>query len=373
MASLRIDGKEKMTAPIPQYQVPPPQPVAGNGGQNTRTIIVAALTFFVTLSVVLMGLWGYSAWNAKRVAERFDEEAAELAAQLQECVPEAFELAQRADRAQAIATDRRLDYLDSSIARSRGATDALNETVNILLDSSYFQVVEVKGSRASASSGSSSSSDSAAMVLNEVTVVYDSSSVPEAKKTSSTLEELQEGGAALMEQLQDANDAVEELEFEMQEYGILGEHEEDLGQYEEVTEEYGASNDSGCTAPVPGAYPCAGQGLPANAQPIQTVYDGGATAVTPSKNIGCDLYAASSWGNSWVMCGGWLVTVDGPQLRRKQWRTARRGSGGGLRPGHLRTEKRRPQLHRWEPWGARRSGDGVRECLLLGGLCLSLR
>ncbi|MDO5724647.1 MAG: hypothetical protein Q4P33_09680, partial [Flaviflexus sp.] len=46
-----------------------------------------------------------------------------------------------------------------------------------------------------------------------------------------------------------------------------------------------------CTAPVPGAYPCAGRPIPVAAKEITTVSDYGvATLVMPSGNIGCDVF-----------------------------------------------------------------------------------
>ena len=73
-----------------------------------------------------------------------------------------------------------------------------------------------------------------------------------------------------------------------------------------------ASENSKCKAPVPGAYPCAGQGLPEGAQEIRTVPKPYATAVTPSKNIGCDLFRVSNGREAYLKCpvSSWDPAMD---------------------------------------------------------------
>lgn len=47
-----------------------------------------------------------------------------------------------------------------------------------------------------------------------------------------------------------------------------------------------------CVAPVPGAYPCAGRGIPVEARKLtNTGAYGVTTFIMPSRNIGCDVYA----------------------------------------------------------------------------------
>lgn len=60
-----------------------------------------------------------------------------------------------------------------------------------------------------------------------------------------------------------------------------------------------------CVAPVPGAYPCAGRGIPAEATELtNTGAYGITTFMMPSRNIGCDVYSngvtcvVDSWATS---------------------------------------------------------------------------
>lgn len=60
-----------------------------------------------------------------------------------------------------------------------------------------------------------------------------------------------------------------------------------------------------CVAPVPGAYPCAGRGIPAEATELtNTGAYGITTLMMPSRNIGCDVYSngvtcvVDSWATS---------------------------------------------------------------------------
>lgn len=304
-----------MNAPTPQFQVPPtPTAQSSTTSGNKKKLLIVALAFFTTLSVVLAGLWGYSAWEEKQAAKRFDAQAESLAAQLEESASLASDLDARTDVAEGSVASLQLDALDSSVTETRETTDALNETVDEWLHSPYF-IVETVGEQAGGAGtsniGSSESGNSSAPG-SRVIVTYDAAAVPKSKKTSSALKEMEAGESTLVEQTQSATEAVEELEQAVEELAGAKELEAVEETVVEVEEADEADDTSGCAPPVPGAYPCAGRGLPADAQPIQTVGELGAAAVTPSRNIGCSLHPASSAHDSFLMClvESWDSSMD---------------------------------------------------------------
>lgn len=288
-----------MATPIPQYDVPPP-PASGVGNKtrNRKKAIVAALAFFVTLSVMLAGFWGYSAWDRKRVAERFDAQAELLAAQLEAAAPLVSNLNARTDAAEVIGTSQHLEALDGHVAASREATAALDETVDEWLRSPYFTGEVGEAQQPEEIDSAPSEEARGSTTPNQVKVTYDSAVVPRAKKTPSALKELEQGEARLTEQAEVAIEAVEELEEAVATFEGAVEESEEV--FEEPEEAAAAPE---CAPPVPGAYPCAGRGLPEDAQLIQTVGDYGATAVMPSKNIGCDLFTVATETGTSMSCG----------------------------------------------------------------------
>lgn len=303
-----------MNAPTPQFQVPPtPTAQSSTTSGNKKKLLIVALTFFTTLSVVLAGLWGYSAWEEKQAAERFDAQAESLAAQLEESASLASDLDARTDVAEGSVASLQLDALDSSVTETRETTDALNETVDEWLHSPYF-IVETVGEQAGGAGtsniGSSESGNSSAPG-SRVIVTYDAAAVPKSKKTSSALKEMEAGESTLVEQTRSATEAVEELEQAVEEPAGAKELEAIEGTVVEVEATEEADDTPGCTPPVPGAYPCAGRGLPASAQQIQTVGEYVATAVTPSGNIGCDVYVGGSYPSSMsCVVMSWDPSID---------------------------------------------------------------
>lgn len=477
--TLELSEKGKMSTPTPSFQPPPPhthahaqnslpQP-APQSKQNKKRLYAAALAFFATLSVALAGLWGYSAWNAKRVVERFDAQAEALATQLEASVPVAKELKARSTTADATVTQQGMDSLSASAAESEQATDALVETVDHWLASPYFIVEDKQGGKDSSSTGVDTDIDadmdtdeddaagSGASDAPEIKVTYDPTAVPDEKKTSSTLKEIEDGEETLTKQTETATELVEELEDELGDavpamdvsqilagdYSSInglwesekqhtltvegstilwddrpddstdgpivegltlhyfdrvedgspdtrdgashitwawqevegrggsfgsclvffpaGEPALDImntgddgnpkviqsdesqdrilalstncvgrmaspdnspylmyragetalvsaGEAVEAEEKRDPKESTGsCKAPVSGAYPCAGQGLPDGAQKIQTYAGDEATAVTPSGNIGCDINGPGAYGGAGVTClvGNW--------------------------------------------------------------------
>ena len=208
-----------------------------------------------------------------------------MAVELEASARLSSDLANRSELAGATVASKELDALEPAASASGEATTEFGATVEEWLNSPY-SIVETQDQ------GGSDSAETQA----GITVTYDAAAVPKSKKTAAALKDLEEGTQTLRTQAEEATSAVEALEEELgtvpAEVDVLEEREEEKVEEEEEQTER-------CEPPTEGAYPCAGRGLPADAQEITTHDESWAIADTPSGNIRC--YIGSPGGVDGVL------------------------------------------------------------------------